>query len=88
MWMVQQQFDQFLAGVARRADDGNFLRFHFQNLTTNHTNHTNISSSSFSFSSSIFQFSITRARTRTTTMFQTKNPAGWNQRGLENFQRD
>ena len=28
--MVQQQPDEFLAGVTGRADDGNFFRFHFR----------------------------------------------------------
>ena len=30
--MVQQQADEFFAGITRRADDGNFFRFHIQIL--------------------------------------------------------
>jgi len=30
--MVQEQLHQNFAGVTRRADDGHFFRFHFQNF--------------------------------------------------------
>jgi hypothetical protein len=52
--MVQQQPDEFLAGVTGRADDGDFFRFHFQKILT--AKYTNTRHENFSFSSSVFNF--------------------------------
>jgi hypothetical protein len=80
--MVQQQPDEFLAGVTGRADDGDFLRIHFQKFNHENTNHTKKILRDLV---PLGQFSDS-VRTGTTGVrfrFQTKNPAGLNQRGLE-----